>query len=110
MIDLDALEALARAATPGPWFADHDGHRSIGGPIGVGALRPWREDAAYFAALSPDVVLSLIERLRAAESLFAQALNGLDACKAAADTARGSVHDAMRSARRAEIEAEEGRS
>lgn len=52
--DLDTLEALARAVTPGQqWFDEW------------GALMPGMTE--YFAALSPDVTLALLARLRAAE-------------------------------------------
>lgn len=76
---LDKIESLARAATPGPW-EPHEAHdiwmvRRRGGPCYVaqtgsdGDLSPC--DARYIAALSPDVVLGLLEevrRLRACEA------------------------------------------
>lgn len=94
--DLEALKALALAATPGPWFANdwsqdggpnkttvetrkpevlHPGQGSIW-PGGVqcsrvaeteDAQRPL-EDAAYIAAASPAVVLALIDRIARAEA------------------------------------------
>jgi hypothetical protein len=73
MTDLDALEKLAEAATPGPWeteVADFDArswaifHR--GGTF-VAPDAGCEADAAYIAAMSPDVALALIARLRAAE-------------------------------------------
>ena len=32
-IDLDAIEARANAATPGPWFSNEPGGSSCGGPL-----------------------------------------------------------------------------
>ena len=82
---LDELERLARAATPGPWHVQdsnswrrigtdridgavvcpinqrHDGHPDLGAR---------RDDLDYIAACSPDVVLKLIETLRAADRLY----------------------------------------
>lgn len=78
---LDDLEALARAATPGPWkwwtsnsrkrLSGADGRD--GGIIDAIALRDGadvivsRENAAYLAAVSPGVVLALIARIRSLE-------------------------------------------
>lgn len=82
--DLDRLEALAKAATPGPW---HAGDRGIGWEVHAG--RPGKRgcyerdadcrdlnseykdtftqaDASYIAAASPDVILGLIKELREA--------------------------------------------
>lgn len=61
--DLDAIEALAKAATPGPWVVDDEGHRFTGEG---GSSTPWRADARYLAMLSPDVVLALCAELRRA--------------------------------------------
>ena len=63
---LDMLDALASAATPGPWVAEEDGVFSStnGLPI-VG--RRWMlmdRDAAYIAATNPAVVLGLIAEAR----------------------------------------------
>lgn len=54
-LNLDELERLAKDATPGPWSKRK-----------LAAWVEWR-DAAYIAAVSPDVVLALIERLRKRE-------------------------------------------
>lgn len=84
MIDLDDLEAKARAATPGPW----DNHSINGEPIesvwmaAGDVVATWaikeprfefhapqaREDAAFIAAANPTTVLKLVERVRAAEA------------------------------------------
>ena len=64
---LDELERLAKAATPGPWEireTHHAGTCVCSAPPGV----KWHdvlsygsdEDAAYVAAISPDVVLGLL--------------------------------------------------
>lgn len=78
-IDLDTIERLARAATPGPWpiamtSADN---RDMGHARGPEHPRPdrmsWHPqteiDAAYIAAVSPDVVLEMVARLRKAEAV-----------------------------------------
>ena len=88
-MNLDGLEATARAATPGPWMgprvtdqwppgwvgvyaADENGEPMPGDVVGVtghvsdGATA--HQDAAYIAAVSPDVVLKLIAVVRAAEA------------------------------------------
>ena len=86
--DLDALSALAEAATPGPWalatwgpvltkaWVDYDADTTgtvvppadwlciAGQPI---------PDAAYIAAMSPDVALALIARVQKAEAERAEA-------------------------------------
>lgn len=78
-LDLDALEAAARAATRGPWISTYYGPcdawvRTADGNAlvhcGANQRRP-QEDAAYIAAVSPDVLLSLAARLRAAEAVIA---------------------------------------
>ena len=73
-IDLDALEQLAKAATPGPWHQDERNPERIetAGLRLVAISNAWpsgqvRIDGAYLASLSPDRVLSLIERLERAE-------------------------------------------
>ena len=76
MSDTDpALRALAEAATPGPWHLatselenKHAGVCDTNGRTVVGGLRTLRVNAAYIAAVSPDVVLSLLDRLAAAEA------------------------------------------
>lgn len=70
-LDLDALEAVARAATPGPW---HQGAHYIGAggephdpevQVGQASVIP---DAKHMAAFDPPTVLALIARLREAEA------------------------------------------
>jgi hypothetical protein len=75
--DLDLLGSLVDGATPGPWIVANDGCRyvacvgecptiSAGGHVDPDERgdhdhpAPWRKDAAYLAALSPEVVRSLI--------------------------------------------------
>jgi len=94
-LDLDVLERLARAATPGPWFEKdwsrdfgedkttvearskdilHPGHSAIW-PHGIRGHRVAEtevgerpiEDAAFIAAANPVTVLSLIGRIRELE-------------------------------------------
>ena len=75
--ELKQLRDLAQAATPGPWRVEARGHASqevarvnnleVAPPDSV-ELAHCATDAAYIAAVSPDVVLALlseVERLRA---------------------------------------------
>lgn len=57
MSDYDALLALAKAATPGPWYTEEEAARH----------------RAFIAACSPDVVTALVERVREAEAESASA-------------------------------------
>lgn len=85
MPDLDKLEALARAATPGPWTLrvhthtrnvprDNDDFTISGASGGAVAIEPpkWNPnvaaDAQYIAAAHPDVILALIARVREVEA------------------------------------------
>lgn len=71
-LDLDKLEALAKAATAGPWRL----YRQPPGTVGVVnrndetgravAASSSDANASYIAAMSPDVALAMIARLRAA--------------------------------------------
>ena len=76
MTDLDELERLAKAATPGPWTVVR-GHktkkaRSVNPILRFDSLmqteRP-EENAAYIAACSPDTVLRLVRAARALETI-----------------------------------------
>lgn len=89
---LDSLEAKAKAATPGPYTFEGltaDGWAVIGfcrtcelagcGDWGGGygtAMVYHREDAAHFAANSPDVTLALVARIRELEEAAALAETG----------------------------------
>lgn len=69
--DLPKLRALAEAATPGPWSEGTAGACNIvrfdGDDItGIGAAGP--HNAAFIAAASPSVVLSLLDQLAAAQA------------------------------------------
>ena len=112
-IDLDKLEAIAKAATPGDWeWDDNDGsfdslqdERShcvsvaFGEPVGGCNPRILisDEDAAYIAACSPDVVLGLIARVRELERAL------LCACHAG-ENLEFAYEDAHRHALQREIE------
>lgn len=76
-VDLDALEALAKAATPGPWFASRPGKRYEEGHHVWSKREPeepdshdiatycWgQEEAEFIAAADPSTVLALIAELR----------------------------------------------
>lgn len=83
MIDLDAIEQAARAATPGPWetgeahpegipyvgarFMD-EVYSRVSSPYMSRAGCETIADAAFIALANPATVLVLIERLRAAEA------------------------------------------
>lgn len=74
-LDLDALEAVARAATPGPW---HQGAHYIGAggephdpEVQVGQASAIR-DAKHMAAFDPPTVLAMIARMKWAESQLAE--------------------------------------
>jgi hypothetical protein len=57
---LNKLEALAKAATPGPWSSDGtcvDAENEI-----IADAKPF--DAAYIAAANPETILRLIELLK----------------------------------------------
>jgi hypothetical protein len=100
MTRLDELERLARAATPGPWSAESQfrvKHRR--------GYRAWddvaqtmtSDDSAYIAALSPEVVLALIDVVRAADEMRAERQNSTYipvAAIAAFDAARARLGEA----------------
>lgn len=64
MIDLEALERLADAATAGPWV-DHGSDVTSGHDLVARGL--WLSDSRYIAALSPSTVKALIARIRELE-------------------------------------------
>lgn len=65
---LDALEAAAKAATPGPWGYDEaDEDMAV-----LGAESQLVKDAAYIAAANPSAILSLIAELRQVKQRCAQ--------------------------------------
>lgn len=70
-LDLGALEALARAATPGPWRASDvdDGDHTILNvdDWAIGSAYQGERDQLHIAANSPTTTLALIARLREAE-------------------------------------------
>lgn len=83
-VNLPFLEMRARAATPGPWTSSVEGRDHLSGDhvvltqsidlyprvvLGGRDENPnWEADQDYVAAVNPEVVLALIERLRRAES------------------------------------------
>lgn len=76
-LDLNRLEALARAATPGPWEAthqtddelDHAGYfiEAAGQAISDDCTAPNDKDAQFIAAANPAAVLALIALARRAK-------------------------------------------
>lgn len=83
--ELDQLRALARAATPGPWHVEAQGHASqevarvnnleVAPPDSV-ELAHCATDAAYIAAVSPDVVLALLSEVELLRLLSREATVG----------------------------------
>lgn len=84
MIDLDALEKLAREATPGPWEIEYGTGDDEGEVYGLrarlgerlietdtGIYPPRRRDAAFIAAANPSTVLALVARVRELEAIAA---------------------------------------
>ena len=82
-LDIDELQATAKAATPGPWklskhgkrvladiVIDHNGAKfQVERQVSYSAPHKKQEqDAAYIAAANPAVVDTLIDRLRKAEA------------------------------------------
>lgn|SRR5574343_446175 len=114
-LDLDALERLARAATPGPWRWN-DVHELVGPAVevdyGSGPKRveptliqtdwqvypPHGADRDYFAAMSPDVILELVARLRRAEAEVAalSGIAGIGPARCWKEYARGPMIDGYR--------------
>lgn len=81
-MNLDELERLAEAATPGPWKQEYSGGhyaesvtaaKPRGGTITVARIGsgPKRraDDAAHIAACSPDAILRLLAVVRAADAM-----------------------------------------
>ena len=94
MIDIDKLRRLAQSATPNVGHAckyqDHhwlrEGHVDFeNADLFVASERP-QEDAAFYAAANPTVILELLDRLEAAESeaLEEARLNGMGSEREAA--------------------------
>jgi hypothetical protein len=75
MIDLDEIEARAKAATPGPWRADEDSEET-GRGVTDDAVEHWiffatnpapsEADTAHIAGMDPQTTLALVAELRAA--------------------------------------------
>jgi hypothetical protein len=60
--DTEALRSLAREATPGPWKTQGAAVGVVDGVTVVTAHQSYR-DAAYLAAISPEVVLGLLDEI-----------------------------------------------
>lgn len=85
-LDLDELERVAKAATPGPWRVEgfvkrggaiakiisHGLNAQGDGPAGYVGDTYGEADAKFVAALNPAVCLALISRARGAERLEAE--------------------------------------
>ena len=83
--ELNQLRGLAKAATPGPWRVEAQGHASqevarvnnleVAPPDSV-ELAHCATDAAYIAAVSPDVVLALLSEVELLRLLSREATVG----------------------------------
>jgi hypothetical protein len=63
--ELDRLEALAKAATQGPWTVDdHESAEHVHGPGPVPAATAIRHEDAAFIAASRDAVPRLVAEVR----------------------------------------------
>jgi hypothetical protein len=102
MTPADHLRRLAEAATPGPWeiereeldtsFSDEEQEQAFPVRVGPFNLAPegglvdpdeaaqLERDAAYLAALSPEVVLALLDVAEAARKMSARLDNGYLVC------------------------------
>ena len=66
VLNLDELEKLAKAATPGPWVAnDNYVINGTGGAMLVGS-----DNSKFISAANPDAVLKLIAVAKAADILL----------------------------------------
>jgi hypothetical protein len=89
-LDLDALEGLAKAATPGPWKSergiegwcveteaakDKDGGQHVACYCFAEAGYVPDADAAFIAAMNPQTVLALIAEVRELRSTLAEMVN-----------------------------------
>jgi hypothetical protein len=81
---LSQLEAVARAATPGPWSVREESHETLmtaavvnvnGMYVAESACQP---DDEFIAAFSPSTALALLERIRELEAGLREACNMLD--------------------------------
>jgi len=89
-MDLDKLEALARAAMPGPWInGAHEVYQTFGECDRICKMMS-AEDSAFIAALNPAVVLDWAELTRKQEAEIV-ALGNLHVVQAAAGAAVTSV-------------------
>ncbi|MDE3097252.1 MAG: hypothetical protein KGK07_14785 [Chloroflexota bacterium] len=72
IIDLEAIEAAARGATPGPWFDAFDVVSAATPDLDASMITDcsrtrWPnqgDNAHYIATVSPDVALALVAELR----------------------------------------------
>ena len=76
MTDLDALAALAEAATPGPWNHIENDVLAEHGRVVIYSRDMDREDAAYIAAADPTRILALLAER---DALLAE-VDRLNAC------------------------------
>lgn len=87
-IDLAHLDALAKAATPGPWTCKLVYESQRGSPdyacimapttnVPVAHVSQTEHDPVFIAAVSPSVISALIRRMRAAELVVEIVRSGL---------------------------------
>lgn len=82
-VDLDKLEAVAKAATPGPWRVDPNQHGIVrfNDDVTTGFMIGRAQNATYVALANPAAILELVERVRKAEVEAARALAALEPTK-----------------------------
>jgi len=91
-LDLDGIEARAKAATPGPWRAEgHEINAGYGADFWMVGDVDSSADAAHIAGLSPDVALELCAEVRRLRKLAEaeRALRLTERACAAAGPSRG---------------------
>ena len=74
-LDLDALEAIARKATPGPWFSDlrygREGYFLSEASDQLG-ITEFTRDTEHIANFDPPTVLALLAALKEAQEQLAE--------------------------------------
>lgn len=110
MTNIDELERLAKAATPGPWCDRGFGsiQPEIGGSLVAvtvtkgGCLPGYVENAAFIAAANPAAILALIAEVRALREkekawpdVFGDRLVSVDIHQGHHGGTMGHVHDAV---------------
>ena len=90
MIDIDKIEAAAKAATPGPWEVKPSCNEIMNADHGllpfaishgytlIGALYENGADAAHISTANPAAVLEIVSMIRKRDAVLKQALEALE--------------------------------